>query len=352
MDDIDVGVDTIAAAKQVLKSMDLVLQTKQVRLNSGKTIILSQSEAVRHFRVLENAKLDLVRHRIEAKKRLNLNMRRERRLIELRLRRGLARRQFDEGNGEKILKRWIGLAGMVGARIRSDDLLRIFLLRPSVRETVCTYIGRTDLSVARSEMLANASESALLVDDAALVDLANNLVETTVTTTSQRHLNISRVIDACDSHTYFGLYCKLWLQSKYDNPASLMDTIISNRESWISHERLGRLVGAFRPLFVNSPEEPQFDRLLFEVHNDGFRNSLTFHIRLASDRAVFQSMYDALRNPNPSRGTGITHAKFLCLLSALRNQAASIAQLRTLKSNHAAAWRDVYYRRIARRLGI
>jgi hypothetical protein len=40
MDDIDVGVDTIAAAKQVLKSIDLVLQTKQVRLNSGKGLCL------------------------------------------------------------------------------------------------------------------------------------------------------------------------------------------------------------------------------------------------------------------------------------------------------------------------
>jgi hypothetical protein len=39
MDDIDIGVDTIAAAKEVLKSVDLVLQTKQIRLNSGKTMI-------------------------------------------------------------------------------------------------------------------------------------------------------------------------------------------------------------------------------------------------------------------------------------------------------------------------
>jgi hypothetical protein len=40
MDDIDIGVDTFADAKRVLKSVDLVLQTRQVRLNSGKTLIL------------------------------------------------------------------------------------------------------------------------------------------------------------------------------------------------------------------------------------------------------------------------------------------------------------------------
>ena len=56
MDDIDIGVDSVAAAKEVLKSVDLVLQTKQVRLNSGKTLILSQSDALRHFRVVDNRK--------------------------------------------------------------------------------------------------------------------------------------------------------------------------------------------------------------------------------------------------------------------------------------------------------
>jgi hypothetical protein len=49
MDDIDVGVDTIVDAKRVLRSVDLVLQTKQVRLNSGKTAILTRSEAIRAF---------------------------------------------------------------------------------------------------------------------------------------------------------------------------------------------------------------------------------------------------------------------------------------------------------------
>jgi hypothetical protein len=38
MDDIDIGVETIAEAKHTLRSVDLVLQTRQVRLNSGKTL--------------------------------------------------------------------------------------------------------------------------------------------------------------------------------------------------------------------------------------------------------------------------------------------------------------------------
>ena len=44
MDDIDVGVDSVVEARKTLQSIDLVLQTKQVRLNSGKTKILTQAE--------------------------------------------------------------------------------------------------------------------------------------------------------------------------------------------------------------------------------------------------------------------------------------------------------------------
>jgi hypothetical protein len=352
MDDIDVGVDTIAAAKQVLKSIDLVLQTKQIRLNSGKTLILSRIDAIRHFRVVDNARLDVLRYRIDGKKRLNLNTNRERRVIEVRIQRGIAGRRFDDGNGEKILKRLINLGAAVGARIEPQTLLRIFLLRPAVRENVCVYIRRSDLTVARSRILATAAETGHLVDDAAMVDLVNHLVETTVTTTSRRHVNIIRILSACNVEDYFGLYCRLWLQSKYDTPAALLDTISSTTDGWVPHQRLGRLIGAFAPLFHNSTEEVNYRQLLSESRNDGVRDAYRFHNRLASEGPVFNSMYDALRNRNPSRGTGITHAKFLCLLSALRNPSASTAQLRTLKANNAAAWRDVYYRRIARRVGV
>jgi hypothetical protein len=201
-------------------------------------------------------------------------------------------------------------------------------------------------------MLASAAESGLLVDDAAIVDLANHLVETAVTTTAKRHASILRIIAACDVSTYFGLYCRLWLQSKYDTIAALLDTIRSTGETWVLHERLGRVIGAFVPVFQDSPEWPEYFQVLSDSRNHGVRDSYKFQKKLASDPAAFKSMFDALSNPNTSRGTGITHAKFLSLLSALQNPNAPAAQIETLRTRNAAAWRDVYYRRMARRIGI
>jgi hypothetical protein len=61
MGDIDIGVDSIPSAKQVLRDLDLSLQTRQVRLNSGKTLILTEADATRHFRIRENSFLSELR---------------------------------------------------------------------------------------------------------------------------------------------------------------------------------------------------------------------------------------------------------------------------------------------------
>jgi hypothetical protein len=350
MDDIDIGVDDIAAAKRTLKEVDLVLQTKQVRLNSGKTRILTRDDALHHFRIPENARLDALQDRIKRRRAAGLSLRRDRRLVELRVRRGLRRKAFDDGNGEKVLKRWIGLAGTLGARISPADLSRIIVLRPSVRENVFALIGRSDLTPSRSRVLADCSRSGYLVDDAAKVGLVNHLVETAVVSRAGRHANILSIVTSCDPLTYFGLYSRLWLQSKYDDPVGLLKTILEYKSTWIPHYRLGRLVGSFAPLFVGTPEQERYLLLLLQSRNEGFRETYMFHRSLVRERGSFEAMYSALRNPNLSRGTGITHAKFLCLLSSLQNSKVDSKQIEILIDRNSRAFRDIYYRTIARRL--
>ncbi len=120
------------------------------------------------------------------------------------------------------------------------------------------YVRRRGLTPPISGMLAQAAESRHLVDDAALVDLANHLVETAVGTTARHHVNILRIISACRTEDYFGLYSKLWLQSKYDTASARLDTIRLTRQTWVAHERLGRVIGAFVPIFLRTVEWPEY----------------------------------------------------------------------------------------------
>lgn len=249
MDDIDIGVDSIVSARRVLQSVDLVLQARQVRLNSGKTQILTREQAARHFRIFENYQLDRLSEIVARRLKAKGNLDRLRKLVSQQIHQGLARGKFDGGNGDKILKRWLGLAGKTKAGITDRNVSRIILLRPSVRENVMGYVAATRLTPARISVIADCIESGHLVDDAAVVDICNSLVETSVDSRRGRHTHLMRIVAACDPFTYFGLYAKMWMQSKYCASEELLETIIRTRRLWAPHEQLGRIVGAFLPLF-------------------------------------------------------------------------------------------------------
>lgn len=349
MDDIDIGVDTIVDAKRTLRSVDLVLQTKQVRLNSGKTMILHRSEAIKHFRVVENARLDSVKVSVDSRIKKGLPLDRQRRLIELRLTQGMRRKAFDYGNGEKILKRWLSLAAQTNAKISPKLLEGIIRLRPSVRDNVYSFIRSRNLTPSVAGVLARTAQSGLLIDDAAMVEMSNSLVET-MARTQICHSQIQIIIDSNDTDNYYGIYCRILLQSKYSSTFDLFKTLIETERFWVPHDRLGRLVASFFPLFHNSAEEHDFKLLLNRTLNSGVREAYKFHMSLSQDSKTFLNMFNTLKAPNPSRGTGITHAKFLCLLSALRNPTASAAQLNLLVSNNHLAFKDAYYRKSAKRL--
>ncbi|BAI74353.1 hypothetical protein AZL_a08220 (plasmid) [Azospirillum sp. B510] len=351
MDDIDIGVDSIVEAKKVLRSVDLVLQTKQIRLNSGKTTILTRDEAIKHFRVLENARIDSFKSSVKHRIKSGLSLARHRRVVELRISRGIRNKLFDNGNGEKILKRWLGLASQTDAKIKPEMLESLIKLRPSVRDSVYGLIRSRPLTPSIAKILARSASSGLLVDDAAMVSMANNLVETLVES-KRCHLYIKDIIESNDQKQYFGLYSKLWLQSKYGTTDELLMTLRDTEFFWVPHQRLGRLVASFYPLFQNSAEETAFKELLGRTFNPGVREVYKFHASLLKEKDVFNHMFDALKSPNTTRGTGITHAKFLCLLSALRNMSATSHQITVLKTKNYLVFKDCYYKSIAKRLKI
>lgn len=352
MDDIDIGVDSIVEAKEVIKSTDLILQTKQIRLNSGKTQILTQVEALEHFCVVENARLDVLRTRIDKRLKSGLSLARERRLIEQRVSRGLRSHSFDRGNGEKILKRWLGLAAKTGARITEGALERIIKLRPALREAALLYLTARPVTGPIVQMLWRCLNSGLFVDDAGRVHVSNYLVE--MLSKNKRAINrkIILIIEEFKTITYYDLYCRIWLQSKFSTPREILETISSGHSVWTSHERLGRLVGSLRPIFKNSRQEAAYIAQITSSNNSGAIDTYRFQNRLMNDIATFDSMFPALSNPNLSRATGITHSKWLCLLSALQNAAVPKARRDKLKTQNVLAFEDAYYGAISDRLGV
>src|SRR6185312_11132312 len=139
MDDMDIGVDSPQEGRAVLRDLDLALQTRQIRLNSGKTKILSDAEARRHFKIRENLLLDKLASLIEQNKSHGISLAKEKRKIELAIRQGLKRGAFAMGNGEKVLKRLINLARLVSADLSDETFYALLRDWPSMRQASLTW---------------------------------------------------------------------------------------------------------------------------------------------------------------------------------------------------------------------
>ncbi len=352
MDDIDIGTDTKVDAKRALQAIDLVLQARQVRLNSGKTQILSREQALVHFRVIENAELDEFGSEVDRMLKAGEDTSKQQSFVEATLRSKLRKGDFDTGNGEKILKRWLTLASKLNCHISTQNLEKIILMRPNVRENALAYIRSQPLTPSRCRALRNVIASKWLIDHAGLVDIANYLVESRVQYKNGRDQHLNDIIFTFDCNDYFGFYCKIWMQSKYSSIEELLKTIVRHKSTWHSYEQLGRLVGSMRPLFYDSDIEREYIDEVANSVNSGARDTYKFHGRLTTDLHTFDGMFYALVNPNKSRGTWITHPKYLCLLSALRNNAAPNSRRSTLRKNNETALTDAYYKATAKRIGV
>jgi hypothetical protein len=133
MDDIDFGVDTIAKAKTVLRDLDLALQTRNLRLNSGKTKILTASEAYDHFRVFDNSVIDKLSARVSDRKYLEYWRTFYSNFIPWILWRGLRAGYFVEGNGAKIIKRLLTIAAHLRTPLPDEAFRSILYDLPGLR---------------------------------------------------------------------------------------------------------------------------------------------------------------------------------------------------------------------------
>jgi hypothetical protein len=343
MDDIDIGVNSLETARKTLCSVDLVLQTRQLRLNTGKTRILTRLEAEEHFRIQDNARLDELSDEIDKAIDTGSDVSHFRTALTTEVRNGLSNAKFDGGNGDKILKRLLGLSAKVEAKIGTSALNEIIRNKPGVRGRALRYISTTGATPARLKMLADSVHSGYFPDDTSLMDICDAVIDSRMSNKNGRDVEIRRLADALSSNGNVGLYCRLWLHSRFSSPEVLFETIRSTRNQWTPHEHLGRLVGSMAPLFTGAIWE-DYVALLVRSRSAGFRATYKFHNELATMKKPFNDMFPALRAANPSSANGVTHSKFLCLLSALKNGEATAQQRRQLCVANRRVKDDAYYR--------
>jgi hypothetical protein len=343
MDDIDIGVDSLAEARDLLRCIDLVLHTRHIRLNSGKTEIFRKDQAIEHFRVRENNLLDSAEALINKKVANGASVQRERNILEKFLLSQWKNGRFDKGNGEKILKRMLGISRKIGAEVDDKILYDIILRRPGARASAFFTISARPLTSSRALLLWTALSDPQLVDNATFVHAAYYLNETIVSQRQGLKLAILGIITSMPED-FFGIYSKIWLLSKYGSRPAILEAVQKYRDLWGGDPWLGRLVGGLYPLFIGSRQEAQFRAVVAQSENPEAQRVYGFHDDLRRDPKAFDKAFHFLKAPNPSKGTGVMHAKFLLLISALANNSVPLAKRAKLVAAHSRVWADVYYR--------
>jgi hypothetical protein len=135
MDDQAVGVNSRSQGLRIVSAMGASLANLYLTANTKKTRILSLKEAKLHFHLEANGQLDIIENLIAKRAK-------PRRTLVRRLARGwrLASQNKDQGEWEKIQKRYYRLAGLLKAKFFRSRAPRDLLKTPTLAERIADYM--------------------------------------------------------------------------------------------------------------------------------------------------------------------------------------------------------------------
>ncbi|RWF35704.1 MAG: RNA-directed DNA polymerase [Mesorhizobium sp.] len=325
MDDIDAGVDTIEDAKKLLRDTDLVLQSRSLRLNAGKTRILTAKEAYSHFRVRDNRFLEQLEARLlamtSAGESIEAKIKKVSQVFEGLYKRGY----FKVGNGEKIIKRLIGIYNRFSARI-PDILFEYFMsLHPNLRDSALRNVGICGVRKVDFDRIKAVFERGLVCDDYFRLILAKRLVEAKVEYDGTEGGSLKAILTYFPKDDFCSVYAAIWILSRFGLAKTIFKFLEETEFVWTNDESLSRLVAGMWPrLRENKEEFPKYYIYLGERLLPSGVELLEFHKELEGEAVKYKRIKSVIGAKNDSVPLKCTHEKMLVLQSVLRS--AEIAE--------------------------
>jgi hypothetical protein len=250
MDDIDAGVASRQDGKRLLRDLETVLNSQGLRLNSGKSRILSAKEACEHFWVQENRYLTIVENSIANGvdhadlRALKVAM------LERRYRRFERKRR--SGNWDKVYKRYLKLFGLLKADVVEGRLSQLLEDAPVLRGAVLRYLQLLGPSARRLRIVENFLTSGHCEDEASLFEAVKCLVSWQLPANGSLVARMCRlahsVARANGTQSPAGVAAAIWLLAKYGSGASLGGLLQEARHVWSRNSWAARQVAGVVPL--------------------------------------------------------------------------------------------------------
>ncbi len=345
MDDIDFGVESVAKAKTVLRDLDLALQTRNLRLNSGKTKILTSAEAESHFKVYENILIERLIAKVEASTASRAKTRFYGKLALRVLRSEKARENFATGNGDKVIKRLLTIIKETKTPITDDIFTWLLFEKPGLRKEFFGAWSRTGVTKNQLDSLTLFLRSGEAVDDMVSI-FAMTAMANAVLTRTFKNSQFSALRLALKGSEPSLLYARLLLVSRFDTPSLLWSEIKNTVHIWSRHKFLSRQVAGFAPVLYPSSHWNEYESLVRRWGGNEGMSVFEFHSNLRTTIAGAKAVFKFLQAENPSTGTKITHAKSLMILSVVNNDQLSKLERARLVGKHPTMMSDAYYQKI------
>jgi len=347
MDDVNFGVESISAAKRTIRDVDLVLHARQVRLNSGKTAILTAKEARGFFRFADHSLLDAHQAILEITPNNSAPYSSTADTLQKQLRLGYWKGQFDTGHGDKVLKRLLSLCRISDRSVPDRILADILRRRPTCRDAALNYLSSRPVRARSISLISDFVISPETIDDVGPLAGTHALVGMQI---KSRRILGTCIEDICSSLEAGGphrLYAAIWLISKYGDEDDIINLLLKHTNRWSASHELGRLVGGLYPRLYSTRSFARYRAMIQSSASQSAGSTFQFHARIAHDPASVNAIHPFLVRPNPSRSNGITHQKFLMVLSALKNKRLSDKYIEQILNAHENSLRDIYYRQQA-----
>jgi hypothetical protein len=349
MDDIDFGVDSIPTAKRMIRDIDLTLQSRQLRLNSSKTKILSKKEAYTHFCISENTQISRLEQAMQRNSR-GLQMSR---VLLNKYEKWLVREiggapgkssPYTKGNGSKIHKRLISLIYESGGCIPDKDLLWLTRHEPGMRSIALRYAARSPNCNKIFNQIISDMRSEVFVDDASIVEISSFLIHAKFIKSRLLEQDISDFIEISQQGSDVRLHCAIFVSSKFKDLESNLRLLNNNKTRIRSDFWLTRAAAGLAPKFFESGANLLLFRdLICGLHSDTAESVYNYFFHMTNISQLSNSLKSYLNATNSSFPQNIYYPKVLHLLAISKNRKVK-SLLPKMHMIHPCLKSDPYFR--------
>jgi hypothetical protein len=352
VDDITLAVESEQAGKLLLRDLDTLLQMRGLRLNSGKTHIMSASQAAQYFHRLENKKVDDFADRVKklggkdgkARTRLVKDIKNEfKGFVE----------KMEIGQGSKVVSRYIGLA----SDLRSDFAVKFvkgkFTSHPDLRDAFYRYLSGLGPRVRTFSIIDSYVRSEHAIDDASICHLSQILVDWELGAANPIRKRVQELVRFMRKKAFLDksphrFSAALVLNVKYESEARLIAFVRRNSPIWSRSEYLTRQVCAASAR-VRDLKFLEECGAFAAAH--GFRSATAVVDEITKLRSSRSKIDKGLRGYllNGKNSTTYKIHRFLIALSVLRAPKIAMKFKSNLKSDILTYIKDPFYRAMIQR---